>query len=118
MNGLNVSTRIGSVPSLDSLQLQYVSIATRNNKQHLETKISKNVFTSNPTLDAGIIKKQQYLRKLLHSIGTFILDSQGNVLENLIAMDSARRYPITSACGHKYIMVMYDFDSNQISEIK
>jgi hypothetical protein len=79
--------------------------------------ISKNVRTSNPILDAAIIKKQRYLRKQLHSIGTFILDSQGNVLENLIAMDLAGRYPITSACGHKNIMVMYDFDSNYINAV-
>lgn len=79
--------------------------------------ISKNVRTSKPILDAGIIKKQRYLRKQLHSIGTFILDSQGDVLENLIAMDLAGRYPITSARGHKYIMVMYDFDSNYINAV-
>jgi hypothetical protein len=50
------------------------------------------------------MKEQKYLRKQLHAIGTFLLDSDGNILNNLIAMDMAGRYPITSARGHKYIL--------------
>ena len=38
-------------------------------------------------------------------------------MQNLIAMDPTGRYPITSARGHKYIFVLYDFDSNYISAI-
>jgi hypothetical protein len=87
------------------------------NKLGNEKMVGKNVRTSKPILDAGIIKQQRYLRKQLHSNGTFILDSQGNVLENLIAMYLAGRYPIPSAHGHKYIMVMYDFDYNYINAV-
>ena len=33
-------------------------------------------------------------------------------MKNLIAMDFAGRYPVTSKRGHKYIFIMYDYDSN------
>ena len=33
-------------------------------------------------------------------------------LKNMIGSDLAGRYPITSARGHKYILVMYDYDAN------
>jgi hypothetical protein len=32
-------------------------------------------------------------------------------------MDLPGRYPVTSARGHKYIFVMYDYDSNFINAI-
>ena len=38
-------------------------------------------------------------------------------LKNLIAIDLSGRYPVTSARGHKYIFVMYDYDSNYINAI-
>ena len=38
-------------------------------------------------------------------------------LKNLIATDLPVRYPIISARGHKYIFVMYDFDTNYINAI-
>ena len=38
-------------------------------------------------------------------------------LKNLIATDLPGRYPVTSARGHKYTCVVYDFDTNYINEI-
>ena len=33
-------------------------------------------------------------------------------MKNLIAMDFAGRYPVTSKQGHKYIFIMYNYNSN------
>ena len=55
------------------------------------------------------------LRSKRHDCGVFLLDNDD--MQNLIAMDPTGRYPITSARGHKYIFVLYDFDSNYISAI-
>ncbi|OEU19979.1 hypothetical protein FRACYDRAFT_182300, partial [Fragilariopsis cylindrus CCMP1102] len=38
-------------------------------------------------------------------------------MKQLIAMDLPGRYPVTSARGHKYIMVMYDYDTNYINAV-
>ena len=35
-------------------------------------------------------------------------------LKELLATDLPGRYPITSARGHKYLFVMYDYDANYI----
>ena len=77
--------------------------------------IKKNVRTSNPIIDLAIRKQRMELKKKLHSIGTFLID--GDDLKQLVAMDLPGRYPITSARGHKYIMVMYDYDTNYINAV-
>ena len=38
-------------------------------------------------------------------------------LRNLVCMDQLGRYPITSARGNKYVMIMYDYDSGFINAI-
>jgi hypothetical protein len=38
-------------------------------------------------------------------------------LKNLIAMDMPGRYPVTSARGHKHIMVFYDYNLNYINAV-
>ena len=45
-----------------------------------------------------------------HQVGVFLVDDDN--MKNLIAMDFAGRYPVTSKRGHKYIFIMYDYDSN------
>ena len=40
-----------------------------------------------------------------------------NTLRHTIATDLPGRYPVTSARGHKYIFVMFDYDSNYIQAI-
>ena len=35
-------------------------------------------------------------------------------LKELLAIDLPGRYPVTSARGHKYLFVMYDYDANYI----
>ena len=77
--------------------------------------IKKNVRTSNPIIDLAIRRQRMELKKKLHSIGTFLID--GDDLKQLVAMDLPGRYPITSARGHKYIMVMYDYDTNYINAV-
>ena len=77
--------------------------------------IKKNVRTSNPIIDITVQKERTQLKKKLHDIGTFLMDDDD--LKNLIAMDMAGRYPVTSARGHKYIMVMYDYDTNYINAV-
>ena len=54
-----------------------------------------------------------------HDVGAYIVDAKdfNNVLKNLIASDLPGRYPITSARGHKYLFVMYDFDTNYINAV-
>jgi hypothetical protein len=76
--------------------------------------ISKSNKTTQ-VIDPGIIKQHLALRRKLHDIGTFIID--GDDLNFLIAMDMPGRYPLTSARGHKYIMVFYDYDNNYINTI-
>jgi hypothetical protein len=39
------------------------------------------------------------------------------IWKNLIDMDMPGRYPLTSARGHKYIMVSYNYDINSINAI-
>ena len=76
--------------------------------------IKKNVRTSN-IIDLSVRKERIELKKKLHDIGTFLID--GNDMKQLIAMDLPGRYPVTSARGHKYIMVMYDYDTNYINAV-
>ena len=47
--------------------------------------------------------------------GAFLIDE--NELKNLMGMDFAGRYPITSRRGNKYIFVLYDFDTNYINAV-
>ena len=60
-------------------------------------------------------------RSTIHNVGVNVIDTddiQSNPeLKNLIATDLPGRYPITSARGHKYIFVMYDYDSNYINAV-
>jgi hypothetical protein len=77
--------------------------------------IKKNVRTTSPIIDLTVKKEQIQLKKKLHDIGTFVID--GDDLKNLIAMDMPGRYPTTSARGHKYIMVLYDYDTNYINAV-
>merc|ERR1711884_347001 len=49
-------------------------------------------------------------RSKKHDVGVFVTDA--DEMKNLIAMDFAGRYPVTSRRGHKYIFIMYDYDSN------
>jgi hypothetical protein len=76
--------------------------------------ISKSIKTTQ-VIDPGIINQWLALRQKLHDIGTFIID--GDDLKNLIAMDMPGQYPLTSARGHKYIVVFYDYDNNHINAI-
>jgi hypothetical protein len=76
--------------------------------------VSKNV-KSTQVVDPIITKQRLSLRRKLHDIGTFIIGDDD--LKNLIAMDMPGRYPLTSARGHKYIMVFYDYDLNYINAI-
>ena len=77
--------------------------------------VRKNVRTSTPIVDITVKKERIELKKKLHDIGTFLID--GDDLKNLIAMDMPGRYPTTSARGHKYIMVLYDYDTNYINAV-
>ena len=54
-----------------------------------------------------------------HDVGVYIVDAKDSntTLKNLIASDLPGRYPITSARGHKYLFVMYDFDTNYINAV-
>ena len=54
-------------------------------------------------------------RDKTHDIGVFCVDVAK--LKNTVAIDLPGRYPVTSARGHKYIFVMYDYDSNFINAI-
>lgn len=45
-----------------------------------------------------------------HKIGVFLVED--NNMKNLIAMDFTGHYSITSKQGHKYIFIMYNYDSN------
>ena len=45
-----------------------------------------------------------------HKVGVFLVEEDD--MKNMIAMDFAGRYPVTSKQGHKYIFIMYDYDSN------
>ena len=38
-------------------------------------------------------------------------------MKNLIAMDFAKQYPVTSKRGHKYIFIMYNSNSNYTFEV-
>jgi hypothetical protein len=77
--------------------------------------VKKNIRTSNPIVDLKVRRERIELKKKIHDIGTFLIDD--NELKNLIAMDLPGRYPIISARGHKYIMVMFDYDTNYINAI-
>ena len=54
-------------------------------------------------------------RSKKHDVGVFVTDE--DEMKNLIAMDFAGCYPVTSKRGHKYIFIMYDFDSNYINAV-
>ena len=45
-----------------------------------------------------------------HKVGVFLVDDDD--MKNLIVMDFAEQYPVTSKQGHKYIFIMYDYNSN------
>ena len=48
-------------------------------------------------------------------IGTFLYDPTD--LKSLIGVDFTGRYPVTSQRGHKYILVLYCYDTNYINAI-
>ena len=54
-------------------------------------------------------------RTKVHNVGVFCVDTAD--LKNLAAMDLTGRFPVTSARGHKYIFIMYDFDNNYINAV-
>ena len=45
-----------------------------------------------------------------HKVDVFLIEDDD--MKDLIAMDFAGRYPITSKRGHKYIFIMYNYNSN------
>jgi hypothetical protein len=57
-----------------------------------------------------------------HDLGVFTINTtelekevpMGTPLKNLIAIDLPGRYPVTSRKGNKYMLVLYDYDSNLI----
>lgn len=51
----------------------------------------------------------------IHDVGVFCVDTTD--LKNLAAMDLTGRFPVTLACGHKYIFIMYNFDNNYINAV-
>ena len=50
-----------------------------------------------------------------HRIGIGAVTDQE--LRNLVCMDQLGRYPVTSARGNQYVMIMYDYDSGYINDI-
>ena len=48
-------------------------------------------------------------------VGVFTLDD--DEMKNMMGFDFAGRYPITSQRGHKYIFIMYDYDTNYINAV-
>ena len=68
--------------------------------------------TSTPT-----VPRQERAHNLrLHTIRADNLEDTITTehLKELLARDLPERYPITSARGHKYLFVMYDYDANYI----
>ena len=60
-------------------------------------------------------------RSKTHTVGVFSVDATTleadvtqDTLRNLIATDLPGRYPTTSARGHKYMFLMYNYDANYI----
>ena len=49
-----------------------------------------------------------------HQLAIVKSDDGKYMIKNLISTDLPGRYPITSACGHKYIFLLYDHDTNYI----
>ena len=58
---------------------------------------------------------QQTMPKKQHRISLTTVDT--STLKQTIATDSPGQYPVTSARGHNYIFVMYDYDSNYIHAV-
>ena len=60
--------------------------------------------------------EQQNGRTKTHHVG-FDAIAPGEALKHLIATDLPGRFPITSARGHKYLFLMYDYDANYIHAV-
>ena len=57
------------------------------------------------------------LKNLKRDGGTTAANPKLEDLKRTISTDQTGRFPVTSARGHKYLFVMYDFDSNYINAI-
>jgi len=68
--------------------------------------------TKPPIVNTMEDSKKEIKTKKVHQISLSIVDTKN--MKHTVAMDLPGRYPITSARGHKYIFILYDYDSNYI----
>ena len=75
--------------------------------------------TAKPETAMGHLKRirsnVRSTRTKTRRIGTFLYDPTD--LKSLIGVDFTGRYPVTSQRGHKYILVLYCYDTNYINAI-
>ena len=100
------------------------NIRSTKNKKEIKPKEKmedEKQQTSRDQFDEEPLPPPTSPRSSVHDVGVYIVDAHEATnrpeLKNLIASDLPGRYPITSARGHKYLFVMYDFDSNYINAV-
>ena len=93
-----------SFPGLTSNRVrQFCTKKIETAKGHLKLQ-RQHVQSSQP--------QNKQLHSKHHKVSVHITE-----LKNLIIMDLTGRYPITSMRGHKYLLIMIDWDSNYIKII-
>ena len=85
---------------------EYCTKKPKTSKGHMRLQ-KMNIRTTNA------FKKEQRFQK--HNTGAFLLNVEE--LKGIIGIDHTGRYPQTSQRGHRYIFVLYDYDSNYIISI-
>ena len=107
---LKNATRLGYLSTFPGLTInaieQYCTKKTETSKGHMRLQ-KMNIRPTNEH------KKEQRYRK--HKTRAFMLDSAE--LKGILGIDHTGRYPHTLQRGHKYIFVLYDYNSNYIIPI-
>ena len=111
--GLTVQAVRKYLPKSIPYYMSYIHKIRKNTRSTKKPSVEEMMTIDDGTFDP--IPQPQKIKNRIHQVGVQTIDhDEFTQLTGMISTDQTGRFLVTSRQGNKYIMVLYDFDTNAI----